>query len=101
MNKTDILQKLTQLNQIIEHDPVDSRSFQNASTELSQLLLDYINIREINVIIKALGRPLTNEEVADLLIARQNNQPLDKVIHLHQNSSITPKGSLTTPKSST
>lgn len=82
MNKNEILKKLTSLNQIIANDPVDSKSYQDASQEISEMLFDHVNIRDVDFIVKSLGRELTNEEVADLIIAGQNNQPLNKAISL-------------------
>ncbi|KRL20326.1 helix-turn-helix transcriptional regulator [Lentilactobacillus kisonensis] len=80
--KDQIIIELNDLNHVIASYPVDSKQYQNASDKLSRLLLDAVNIRDVSFIVKALGRKLSDDELANLIIAGRNGQPLNESVTL-------------------
>jgi DNA-binding XRE family transcriptional regulator len=82
MTKDEIIQKLADLNAVIDKQPRDTAEFHEASTEMSRLTFGTIGMREVAFIVDALGRPLTNPELADLIIASEAHRPLNTVISL-------------------
>lgn len=82
MTKDEIIQKLADLNAVIDKQPRDTAEFHEASKEMSRLTFGTIGMREVAFIVDALGRPLTNPELADLIIASEAHRPLNSVISL-------------------
>ncbi len=82
MTKTELINTLDHLNTVIENYRADSAAISRLLRELSELVNGTIGIRELSFISQAIGRSLTNSELADLILAAQANKPLNEVLQL-------------------
>lgn len=56
MTKEQVLNKLNDLNRIISSYSVDSKEYRRTSKGIGQMLFDVVDIKDVDLIIKSLGR---------------------------------------------
>lgn len=58
MTKEQVLNKLNDLNRIISSYSVDSKEYRRTSKGIGQMLFDVVDIKDVDLIIKSLGRKI-------------------------------------------
>lgn len=79
LSETQLLKQLNQYSQQMEQFSRDTREFALA-VKVYNTLLDPLNVRDELRLVKQLGRPLTNAELAKLILAASDGKDVFQVL---------------------
>lgn len=83
-----LLEQLDQYTHIIKTAPRDSTEFFNATKAYNQLLHPTIDIRDLVFLGKNLDHPMTNAELAKLIVAARNDKDLSDVLAINEDARV-------------
>lgn len=83
-----VLEKLDAYSQVMATAQQDSTEFSKAANATTDLLHPTINIRDLAFISTQVGRPLTNAELAKLIVAARHDEDLSEVLDIGEDARI-------------
>ncbi|MDR3189723.1 MAG: helix-turn-helix domain-containing protein [Lactobacillaceae bacterium] len=88
MKYEEVKNRLEQLELITQQNNPSSDEFQNASAEIFAILLKDMNIREFEFMGRHMGRRMTIDDEARLVVAAAEGRPLTDAIPLSVNADV-------------